>query len=405
MKGKTVKIAAIVGAALLVVVAVGAAIFAGSQIISAQAQSASQNLLGLTLNPVAQVQTQTPGASTDKGLVVVIVNANGPAAAAGVKRGDILLSINETAVNSYADLRNVLSGVKAGDTVTLSVTHGDTPETLSLVLGNNNGSPDLGLVPFGGGLRGGKFFGGGQPGAVIVSVDANSPASQAGLKAGDRILSVDGTTLGAANTLASLLASHKSGDKVTLHVMSGTTASDVPVTLGDKNGKAYLGIQYNEFDGGLRGLPGKQFSLPQGVKAGIFVNSVVSGSPAEKAGLQVHDLITSLDGTAVTTTDAFIQAIAAKKPGDTVTLTVYHMNSQTSADVKVTLGDNPQSAGKAYMGVTLFDLSQFKFNTGPNGSNGNNGNNGNNGSNGGSGFPFRGQPFRRTAPSVTGNNA
>ncbi len=404
MEGKKLKIAAIVGAALLVVVAVGAAIFAGSQIISAQAQSASQNLLGLTLNPVAQVQTQTPGTSNEQGLVVVIVNANGPAAAAGVKRGDILLSINGKAVNSYADLKNALSGVKAGDTVTLSVTHGDTPETLSLTLGNNNGNPDLGLVPFGGNGNGRFKLGGGveQAGAYVISVDANSPAAAAGLKQGDVILSVDGTNIDATNTLASLIGAHKSGDKVTLSVSSGGTTKSVDVTLGDQNGKAYLGVQYQEggFGRGFGGGPafGHGFSLPNGVTVAIGIGNVVSGGPADKAGIKAGDVITKLNGTAVTTADAFVQAIGAMKVGDTVTLTVYHQGSQTSTDIQVTLGDNPQSAGKPYLGVNLFGINTTQ--TPGNGTNGN-------GNGGGSNFPgpFRGHPFQTQPAAPSGSGA
>ena len=392
MKGKTIKIVGIVIIGLLVL---GAAAVFGSQLVFAQVQPDTQSLLGMVVNQVA-----APAASSgETGLVVVIVNANGPAAAAGVKRGDILLKINDTAVNTLADLKNVLKTVKAGDVLKLSVMHGDTPETLSLTVGNKNGGPDLGLVPFGGGMRGGMFGFGrrGGAGAVITAVDANSPASSAGLKVGDRILAVDGASIGPNSTLATILGNHKSGDKVVLHVMSGTTTSDVNVTLGDKNGKAYLGIQYNEFDRGT----GKQFSLPQGVTSGLFVSTVARGSPAEKAGVQVHDIITRLDGTAVTTADAFVQALAAKKPGDTVTITVYHMNSQASTDIQVTLGDNPNQAGKAYMGVSVSDLRQFHSGAGGNGNNGNNGNNGS------SGFPFPGRPFRQqpSAPSVTGNNA
>ncbi len=505
MKGKNLKIAAIVGAVVLLAVGIGVAIFAGTQIISAQAQSASQDLLGLTLNPVAQAQTQTPGTSnsSDQGLVVVIVNANGPAAAAGVKRGDILLKINGTAVNSYADLRNALSTLKSGDTVTLDVMHGDTAETLSLTLGSNaNGSPSLGLVPFGGNGKGGGFnlHGGAKiaAGAYITSVDANSPASTAGLKQGDVILSVDGTNVDATNTLASLIGAHKSGDKVTLSVSSNGTTSDVSVTLGDKNGKAYLGVQYQErgvgrglgpnigpvnevgafvtsvdanspaetagikqgdiilavdgttvdatntlaslvsahktgdkvtlsvssggttkdvqvtlgdkngsaylgvqfqMEGFGRGFGpgffGRGFSLPSGVTQAIVISSVVSGGPSDKAGIKAGDVITKLNGTAVTTSDAFVQAIQALKVGDTATLTVYHQGSTTSTDIQVTLGDNPQSAGKPYLGVSLFGIDT----TQNNGTNGNNSN-----GNGGSNFPFRGRPFQTqpTAPSGTG---
>ncbi len=491
MKSTKIKIAAVAGAVVLLVVAVGAAIFVGTQFISAQAQSASQSLLGLTLNPVAQVQTQTPGTSNDQGLVVVIVNANSPAAAAGVKRGDILLKINDTAVNSYADLRNVLSGLKAGDTVTLSVMHGDTPETLSLTLGSNaNGSASLGLVPFGsnGKGNGGKFgfragtkvagayiitvdanspasaaglkqgdvivsvdgtnvdatntlasligahksgdkvtlsvssggatnnvtvtlgdqngkaylgvqyqeggFGRNmvnEAGAYVTSVDANSPASAAGIKQGDIILSVDGTKINATNTLASLIAAHKSGDKVTLSVSSGGATNDVTVTLGDQNGKAYLGVQYQE-EGVGRGFGpgpffGRGFSLPNGVTQAIGISNVVSGGPADKAGIKSGDVITKINGTAVTTADAFTTAIQALKVGDTVTLTVYQQGSQTSTDIQVTLGDNPQSAGKPYLGVSLFGID-----TTQNNGNGNN-------------MPFRGHPFQNQPSAPSGSGA
>ncbi|HEX9017747.1 MAG TPA: hypothetical protein VF806_01085, partial [Anaerolineaceae bacterium] len=45
-------------------------------------------------------------------------------------------------------------------------------------------------------------------------------------------------------------------------------------------------------------------------------------------------------------------AISAHKPGDTVTLTVFDAQTSKSSDVKVTLGDNPQKAGTAWMGIT-----------------------------------------------------
>ncbi len=494
MKGKNLRIAAIIGAVVLLAVGIGVAIFTGTQIISAQAQSASQDLLGLTLNPVAQAATQTPGTSnSEPGLVVVIVNANGPAAAAGVKRGDILLKINDKAVNSYADLKNALSGLKSGDTVTLSVMHGDTPETLSLTLGSSaNGSPSLGLVPFGGNGKGngGRKFGfhggakvagayitsvdanspastaglkqgdvivsvdgtnvdatntlasligahkpgdkvtlsvtssgatnsvtvtlgdqngkaflgvqyvmegvgrggmGNKVGAFVTSVDANSPAATAGIKQGDIILSVNGTTVDATNTLASLVSAHKAGDQLTLSVSSGGTTRDVTVTLGDQNGSAYLGVQV-QMEGFGRGFgpgpfSGRGFNLPSGVTQAIGISSVVSGGPADKAGIKAGDVITKVNGTAVTTADAFVQAIQGLKVGDTVTLTVYAQGATTSSDVQVTLGDNPQSAGKPYLGVSLFGIDTTQQRQ-------------KNGSGSGSNFPFRGGSPNQTQPSA-----
>jgi PDZ domain-containing secreted protein len=159
-------------------------------------------------------------------------------------------------------------------------------------------------------------------------------------------------------------------------------------------------VQYQEegFGHGFGGGPffnGRGLNLPNGVTVAIGINSVVSGGPADKAGIKAGDVISKLNGTAVTTSDAFVQAIGAMKVGDTVTLTVYHQGSQTSTDIQVILGDNPQSAGKPYLGVSLFGIDTTQKQ-----------NNGANGNGGSSNFqsPFRGRPFQTqpTVPSGTG---
>ncbi|QLQ08375.1 MAG: PDZ domain-containing protein [Anaerolineae bacterium] len=76
----------------------------------------------------------------------------------------------------------------------------------------------------------------------------DGPAQAAGLKVGDRILSVDGQAVDADNTLPALIGAFQPGDKVTLEVASGTAAEtrDVSVTLGqhpDKEGIGYLGVR------------------------------------------------------------------------------------------------------------------------------------------------------------------
>ena len=77
---------------------------------------------------------------------------------------------------------------------------------------------------------------------------------------------------------------------------------------------------------------------------GAYVASVVSGSPAEQAGLQEGDVITAIDGEDVTSTDDAIIATREHKIGDTVSVTV-DRNGQ-SVDLQVTLGSD-QSSGTA----------------------------------------------------------
>jgi putative serine protease PepD len=73
--------------------------------------------------------------------------------------------------------------------------------------------------------------------------------------------------------------------------------------------------------------------------AGAQIGSVKSGTPADKAGLQAGDVITSMDGTAVGNADELTARISAHKPGDEVTLNVTR-NGKTLT-VSVTLGTRP----------------------------------------------------------------
>ena len=68
---------------------------------------------------------------------------------------------------------------------------------------------------------------------------------------------------------------------------------------------------------------------------GATIGAVTPGGPAELAGLQAGDLVTAVDGTAVTDATQLIVTIRSNAPGDTVTLTV-ERNGQTT-DVPVTL--------------------------------------------------------------------
>jgi serine protease Do len=53
-------------------------------------------------------------------------------------------------------------------------------------------------------------------GAVVAAVDPGTPAADAGLQAGDVITAADGTTIGSAADLQSVIARHKPGDKIKL---------------------------------------------------------------------------------------------------------------------------------------------------------------------------------------------
>lgn len=76
------------------------------------------------------------------------------------------------------------------------------------------------------------------------------------------------------------------------------------------------------------------------VENGIYVASVSKGGPAEKARLEVGDIITKLDDQAIGSMDEMIQLMESKNIGDTITLTYVRDGQENTATV--TIGDKTQ---------------------------------------------------------------
>jgi S1-C subfamily serine protease len=78
------------------------------------------------------------------------------------------------------------------------------------------------------------------------------------------------------------------------------------------------------------------------VSNGAQVASVSSGSPADDAGLEAGDVVTAIDGKAVSSADELAAAINAKVPGDKLALAVRRGAERST--VEVTLGTRPTSS-------------------------------------------------------------
>jgi len=68
------------------------------------------------------------------------------------------------------------------------------------------------------------------------------------------------------------------------------------------------------------------FKLP--VSEGVLVRSVISGGPADRAGIVPGDVIIAVNGTKVTKRDDLIGVTSKVRIGDTVNVTVVHTNGQ-----------------------------------------------------------------------------
>ena len=213
-------------------------------------------------------------------------------------------------------------------------------------------------------------------GLRIESVEKDSPAEKAGLKAGDRLQSVNGLNLRASaadagqedyagvlnRRLQREVQSTKPGESIELRVLSGSTARTVKVTPA----KASDFMKGSEPGGMLwrtaspdRAVLGLTISSTGTVRdtIGIFVQAVTKDGPAEKAGIIEGDRIAAINGVSLkvakedvedpmvgsSRVDRLTAAMAKLKPGETAELTV--VTAGRSRTVRVTSGKASEVEG------------------------------------------------------------
>jgi S1-C subfamily serine protease len=99
---------------------------------------------------------------------------------------------------------------------------------------------------------------------------------------------------------------------------------------------AFLGISIGSSDEGGLGFFGGSTSTATGVAVG----NVLAGEPAEKAGLEPGDVITSIDGHATDSPSALSKIMFGRHPGDSVKLGYLDTGGQ-SHSISVKLGSGP----------------------------------------------------------------
>jgi S1-C subfamily serine protease len=101
----------------------------------------------------------------------------------------------------------------------------------------------------------------------------------------------------------------------------------------------YLGVVV----GTLTSDDAKRLDVP--VSDGAVISRVDSGGPADKAGLEAHDVIVALDGKKVTTNSDVVGKVAGLQAGDSVTVEYYRGADKHSASVK--LAERPKQLSNA----------------------------------------------------------
>ena len=120
----------------------------------------------------------------------------------------------------------------------------------------------------------------------------------------------------------------------------------------------------------------ESYSSALGIPSGIYVSQVVSGSPAEKAGISAGDVITKFEGNNVSTMSGLKEKLALKKANTKVKITFKRANQSGTYEEKtvtVTLGKKSD-----FSDVTTDNSSDSSNDSNNNSNNGNNNGSNNN---------------------------
>ena len=248
----------------------------------------------------------------------------------------------------------------SGDTYDATVIGGDSDYDVAVIKINASGLPAVTLGNSADVNVGDTVLAIGNPlGELTFSM------SQGIVSCCDRAINVDGTPFNMIQVDASINPGNSGGPLVNLYgevvgivsakysSYSNTTVeglgfaipiSDVQAIItdiienGQVTGKAYMAIKA----GTMTEQMAAQYNID--ITEGVFVYSTESGGAGEKAGLQLGDVITKLNDTAITSMTDLTMAKKSYKAGDTVTLTVYRSGEYITLDL--TFDQQPQTTGE-----------------------------------------------------------
>ncbi|MCX6834208.1 MAG: PDZ domain-containing protein [candidate division Zixibacteria bacterium] len=166
-------------------------------------------------------------------------------------------------------------------------------------------------------------------GAVVGEVVPDGPSKDAGLQAGDVIVSVDGQAIENSTQLRNRIAGTKPDTRVALKVLRGNDHLDVDVKLGELPSEPGAKSKASDLDNRL-GFSvatltpqlAKQYEIDRGL-SGVVVTSLDQSGAAARAGLREGDIIRGVYRRPVETKEDFTTALEGTKPGEMVLLQVY----------------------------------------------------------------------------------
>ncbi len=178
--------------------------------------------LGVTVQEITPEIAEAMELKTPRGVLIADVIKGSPAAEAGIRQGDVVVSINGKEVNDPSALQFLVSEIAPGTKVPVTVIRNGSRKTVTVTIGDLSEAEvprDTYLVEDNRFLEGARIAELSPPlreslevpnnvdGVVVAGVESNSPASSTGLRPGDVIVAINGRKIAGISEFKQLLQS------------------------------------------------------------------------------------------------------------------------------------------------------------------------------------------------------
>jgi serine protease Do/serine protease DegQ len=186
-----------------------------------------RGVLGVNIYDVTPDVAKEFGLAEASGALVAGVAQGSAAEKAGVKTGDIIVSINGAPMKSAGELRNSIGMLRVGDQVEIGLLRDGKPHKVTALVAERGDAETANAVDINRGLEGADLADAPDAGGVLVrSVQEGSPAYAAGLRSNDLIVAIGRTPV--ANTKAFREAA-KGATLLVLNVRRGSSVVLIPI--------------------------------------------------------------------------------------------------------------------------------------------------------------------------------
>ncbi len=202
----------------------------------------SRGRLGAGIQPVTSEIAESMGMKEVRGVIVNTVESGSAADKAGIKRGDVIIALNGERVDDNNVLRNKIAATKPGTEVSLTIIRDSSEKEIKVTLGEWSDNPQASNQnePQDGGSPSGKLgivveqmtpeiarqlnLPPTTQGLVIVEIDQNGPAADAGMIQSDIIVEINRQPVKTPDDLQSGLNKAKGKSSLLLINRRGQTA-------------------------------------------------------------------------------------------------------------------------------------------------------------------------------------